>query len=701
MSPWHSAPEVISEAVWPLMDDRPDRGRLPRLPPQSQSGHSTPRGTPSVSALASPTAPLSRTGSPRPIALKEVDDDAFAPHPAARGLSSSIASSVTSAVSQPIHPVAATTEPISASAPEGSSSQKALGEILVISGGSGYNALLGATPGNTTYVMPISDNGGSSSEIIRTLSGPSIGDIRSRLVRLIPLTTSPRLPGRPVPPKSNDRLHALLSYRLPTTGRTRDIKSEWLDLLEGKHALWRGIEADRKEVVRGFLVHFQSEILRRAHRNFNLRGLSVGNAFLSAAQMFFRSIQSAIFLFSATTLVAGTGSSVLPCINTNHTATIAAELEDGSTIVGQCEISHPPPSAPIKRQQADQSSEDLAAKPKAPYRHLLDEMWSRGSPAVGTSGLGTPASIVFDPLRNVGSDLHAALTRSRDDQNRRWMEDKTSSGRRTVGTLQDGLEPDDDDAASQSAGGEEAENDDEADFMHQGNIVFSKDADDDENPLPSRIRDIFYINSYRNIVWPAPNMSYLASLGHARTLIYSCGSLYTSIVPSLALRGVATAIAKSATLKHKVLLLNTTHDRETPGYTALDFIHAIQRALNTSNAPESQLHHTVSDGTDSSYPTSSFITELVYHVNGDIAVDVKAIEGNLGIRCIPVGSSADKERKQGRKSSVRFAEQDVREALWQITQGAPDSDKPETVAVASPTTERKRQMEGFTYLPLQ
>ncbi len=67
----------------------------------------------------------------------------------------------------------------------------------------------------------------------------------------------------------------------------------------------------------------------------------------SAGQKFFRSIQSAIFLFSAVTLIsgagvgmalpaggagqtrAGGGARVIPVINTNHTATIAAELRSG------------------------------------------------------------------------------------------------------------------------------------------------------------------------------------------------------------------------------------------------------------------------------------------------------------------------------------------------------------------------------------
>lgn len=109
-----------------------------------------------------------------------------------------------------------------------------------------------------------------------------------------------------------------------------------MSIVEGRHALWRGVEPERREVVRGFLVSFQSEVLRRAHRNFNFRGGSIGNFTLSAMQRFFRSIQSAIFLFSAMTQMQARASGrVLPVINTNHTATIAAQLENGDIIVGQ------------------------------------------------------------------------------------------------------------------------------------------------------------------------------------------------------------------------------------------------------------------------------------------------------------------------------------------------------------------------------
>jgi hypothetical protein len=47
-------------------------------------------------------------------------------------------------------------------------------KYLVVSGGTGCNAICSAFV-DACYVLPISDDGGSSSEIIRVLGGPSIG----------------------------------------------------------------------------------------------------------------------------------------------------------------------------------------------------------------------------------------------------------------------------------------------------------------------------------------------------------------------------------------------------------------------------------------------------------------------------------------------------------------------------------------------
>jgi 2-phospho-L-lactate transferase/gluconeogenesis factor (CofD/UPF0052 family) len=65
---------------------------------------------------------------------------------------------------------------------------------------------------------------------------------------------------------------------------------------------------------------------------------------------------------------------------------------------------------------------------------------------------------------------------------------------------------------------------------------------------------VFYINDYGQEIKPDPNSEMLQHLAQKEVLVYSCGSLWTSIVPCLALRGVASAIAKSTTLKAKVLL---------------------------------------------------------------------------------------------------------------------------------------------------
>ena len=50
--------------------------------------------------------------------------------------------------------------------------------FLVISGGTGGNAICSAFT-NACYVLPVSDDGGSSSEIIRVLGGPSVGTPRA------------------------------------------------------------------------------------------------------------------------------------------------------------------------------------------------------------------------------------------------------------------------------------------------------------------------------------------------------------------------------------------------------------------------------------------------------------------------------------------------------------------------------------------
>lgn len=233
---------------------------------------------------------------------------------------------------------------------------------------------------------------------------------------------------------------------------------------------------------------FNFEILKRAHKHFNFRNGSIGNFFLTGARLFFGSLEAAIFLFSSITAIREP-TYVLPVINTNHTAAIAALLEDGHTLRGQCEISHP-------------------GQPQANRKSM--------NPIDAFSKLALPTS-------------------------------------------------------PQISNNEEPQ--------LNGNLVFSKCT---EEKLSAAIARIYYMNEYGQEIYPLPNPKILDHLTNRTDLVYSIGSLYTSILPSLILRKVGHAIAHSPSLRHKILILNGTTDRETDGYTALDFIGTITNALNES-----------------------------------------------------------------------------------------------------------------------
>ena len=69
--------------------------------------------------------------------------------------------------------------------------------IVVFSGGSACNSLVEvfeivreSKTCPLSYIIPISDNGGSSSELIRVFGGPGIGDVRSKSILIFPCRVS-------------------------------------------------------------------------------------------------------------------------------------------------------------------------------------------------------------------------------------------------------------------------------------------------------------------------------------------------------------------------------------------------------------------------------------------------------------------------------------------------------------------------------
>ncbi|KAL8857538.1 MAG: hypothetical protein Q9178_005866 [Gyalolechia marmorata] len=373
-------------------------------------------------------------------------------------------------------------------------------KIVVLSGGSAANSLVDVfneliEKNNCTlsYIIPISDNGGSSSELIRVFGGPGIGDIRSRLVRLIPPTNAPIL--------------HFFNHRLPSS--SIDASAEFLTLLDLTSSLYHPIPSPQALLIRSILSHLHLEILKRIRppsSTFNFQSASIGNLFLTGARLLTGSFESAIYLLAIIGGVNESRTAVLPAIVSNFTHHISAGLTDGTIITGQNAISHP--SAPT-------------ALPESP------------NVAIHSNNAQDPSAAVFHPPGGSESAPHGHHSTAAYP-----IEDATLPG--SLPTLR------------------------------ESQLQFSKSVD---QPLSAPIERIWYINPYGQEMHPSANPKAIAAIQSSDTIIYSIGSLYTSLAPSLILRGVGTAIATGP--RFKVLILNGSLDRETGGFEAIDFVKAV------------------------------------------------------------------------------------------------------------------------------
>ncbi|OTA84276.1 hypothetical protein M434DRAFT_173346 [Hypoxylon sp. CO27-5] len=415
--------------------------------------------------------------------------------------------------------------------------------MVVFGGGTATNSLVDVFENiresrncSLSYVIPISDNGGSSSELIRVFGGPGIGDVRSRLVRLIPGSEADA---------ERASIKALFNYRLSSD--PLQARLQWLDIVEGRDELWAKISSEKRELIRSVFNHVNLEIVKRARPSsvFNFAKASIGNLFLTGGRVFTGSLESAIYLLSTICCIPPTVSA-LPAINTNFTHHISAGLANGTQITGQNSISHP----------------------------------------------SAPTSLTDDDLLGNGNN-NALLEMEEHDR----IEDATLPGSLPM--------------------------------LRKQYINFSKA---DEEDLPARIERIWYINPYGHEIWPLANPKVLEAIRHAGAVIYSIGSLYTSIVPSLVLRGVGAALANSG-VRYKVLILNSTIDRETgpssAPLTATDFVKAIVQA-----AAESQGDFSIDEKRKGE--VKKYVTHLIYIEDVGAPKVNKDELAALGIDCIRV-----------------------------------------------------------------
>lgn len=443
--------------------------------------------------------------------------------------------------------------------------------IAVISGGTATNEIVSVfqnLQAHTAYILPILDNGGSTSELIRVIGGPAIGDIRSRLTRLIDTsTTTQRL------------LRDLLSFRLPRD--PDNAKFQWLQIVDGSHPLWSGISPATKEIFRSFFIHVHTELLKRTRsnsallapgssRHFRYQLANVGNMFLTGVRLFTGSLESAIELWSRLTGI-DPNTQVLPCLNTNFTYHISALLQDGSIITGQSQISHPSD----KQHKVDHSmpSEHLQGTisvVSAPHidfivpDHYLSEHNSHvDSPRPQSSDSDSD----YEELGNIPQYTHRALRKSQL-------------------------------------------------HFNKGNI----------EPLSSPVDRIFYVSPYGQEVCPTASSKVLSTITNCSAVVYSVGSLMTSIVPVIVLKGMGKAIASDPNRK-KILMVNGCADRETFGMTALDYVRIIVELATYSLDLGAQV---------SGREWINYVTHIIYMNDPKVPVDVSALLEMHGVKCVCV-----------------------------------------------------------------
>ena len=162
-----------------------------------------------------------------------------------------------------------------------------------------------ASLSKVTYIIPTTDNGGSTAEILRYFGGPAIGDIRNRLLRLASEHTAEaraiksvlqlRLPGRNTShhgctSKETDADTDSVARSASSVLRSHlfdESTSEWQAVLDGTHPRWTSdISTEFRDTVLAFLKYFEERVRQaRPSSGRDYRNGSVGNFFFTGARL--------------------------------------------------------------------------------------------------------------------------------------------------------------------------------------------------------------------------------------------------------------------------------------------------------------------------------------------------------------------------------------------------------------------------------
>ena len=327
------------------------------------------------------------------------------------------------------------------------------------------------------------------------------------------------------------------------------------------------------------------------NRSFCFKLANVGNLFLSAARLFIGSLDSAIELFTKITDIP-TSVGVLPCINTNFTYHIGAVLANGSVITGQSQISHPS-AANDKYLPPIHEMLLLTPFPASGTQTPVSVRSHLSAEVVVRSGLRHEMVILAHPASDEPKDSDLDLSLLSEDE---------------LGNVPLYTHPE----------------------LKKSQLHFVKAKHIE--PLNAPVSRVFYISPYGEEICPAAQTRVTSAIANTDILIYSIGSLMTSVVPIVILKGVGRAIANQHTQSKKlILLLNCCEDRETYGLTAYDYVRVICELAQYS---------LVKSGHKLIKEWNRFVTHVFYMENPKIVVDVDRLLG-LGIECVQVNRQAE------------------------------------------------------------
>lgn len=438
----------------------------------------------------------------------------------------------------------------------------------------------------------------------------SYGKVHSRLLpgRLIRL-----IPESP-PGSETSAIKGLVNHRLPSSSPIAAYY-EWLSVVDGTSWLWENISLAKKELIRSFLNLVNMEILKRARpptTAFDFSSASVGNLFLTGARIFSGSLESAIYLMG------------IMCMLFQFTLVTSCSCARLTAIA----ISG---SVPIDRIRCLPAINTNVS-------HHISVSLQDGTVIVGQNSISHPGE-ESPPEESPDLPVHRGF--------------QTTSTEQAPTAAFEYLDSPD---SPSDFSYQEHELPGTLPSLRRPNVRFNKEGGAD---LPCRITRLWYINPYGQEIRPPANPRVIEAVHSSQAIVYSIGSLYTSILPNIVLPGVGKAIA-TCKARQKILILNGSIDRETgplhDAYTALDFVDAIvkagaqSRARIVEHAPAlsanlcssgtrfrgSELPPLPDTSLTTELPYSAYVTHLMYLEGPQTPIVDEDALNQRGIECVKV-----------------------------------------------------------------